>query len=216
MLLRPEAHGCRLDQGGRSTGHAAGPVGPGRRASTGLTIHLSPAIPIIMSTNLVPGALDTGEPTVIDDVEDESYWPVHLARGKTVALRCSISPPLTIEHTTVGAMNFHNFDQPRIFTGPVRTRCELFAAQASGTLPLSRTRAADHDTLDQLDRALASRTTIDRAIGALNGQPRCTTTKRSLGCGCGPTAARPSSATLPPTSSPTSPHPGHLAADSSL
>jgi GAF domain-containing protein len=118
--------------------------------------------------------LGTGETTRIEDVERETRWPSYLATAKAAGLRCSLSLPLTVDHTTVGAMNLYGFAALGIFTGEVRRRCELFAAQASGALQLTLGRVADREVLDQVDQALASRSIIDQALGIVMGQQRCT------------------------------------------
>ena len=74
----------------------------------------------------------------------------------------------------MGAMNLYGFVEPGIFSDLVRHCCEVFAVQASGALQLTLGRTVDHELLDELDQALASRTTIDQAIGILMGQQRCT------------------------------------------
>jgi len=119
-------------------------------------------------------SLATGEIVLIADIDQETRWPAYLGRARSTGLRCSLSLPLKVDHTTVGAMNLYGFAGPGMFTGTVRQRCELFAAQASGALQLTLGRAADQQLLDQLDQALASRTVIDQAIGILMGQQRCT------------------------------------------
>jgi len=119
-------------------------------------------------------SLATGVPVLISDVDQEIRWPDYLPAARAQGLRCSLSLPLTVDGSTVGAMNLYGFAEPGIFTGPVRHRCEVFAGQASGALQLTLGRTADHELLDQLDQALASRTTIDQAIGILMGQQRCT------------------------------------------
>ena len=119
-------------------------------------------------------SLATGEIVLIDNLDQETRWPAYLGRARSSGLRCSLSLPLNVDHTTVGAMNLYGFAGPGMFTGAVRHRCELFAAQASGALQLTLGRAADQQLLDQLDQALASRTVIDQAIGILMGQQHCT------------------------------------------
>ncbi|HET9648222.1 MAG TPA: GAF and ANTAR domain-containing protein [Microlunatus sp.] len=118
--------------------------------------------------------LATGETVAIDDVREESRWRDYLDKASSSGLRCSLSLPLDVDHTTVGAMNLYGFAEPRVFTPPVRSRCELFAAQASGALQIALGRVTDHQLLDQLDQALASRTVIDQAIGILMAEQRCT------------------------------------------
>jgi GAF domain-containing protein len=119
-------------------------------------------------------ALATGQTVLIDDVDQETRWPAYLERARSTGLRCSLSLPLNVDHTTIGAMNLYAFAKQGVFTDPVRHRCELFAAQASGALQITIGRIADHELLDQFDQALASRTVIDQAIGILMAEQRCT------------------------------------------
>ena len=117
--------------------------------------------------------LATGETTLIEDIDQETRWPRYVIAARAAGLRCSLSLPLTVNHTTVGAMNLYGFVKVGVFTGEVRRRCELFAAQASGALQLTLGRVADREVLDQVDQALASRSIIDQALGIVMGQQRC-------------------------------------------
>jgi GAF domain-containing protein len=118
--------------------------------------------------------LATGQTTLIDDIEQETRWPGYVATAKSAGLRSSLSLPLGVDHITVGAMNLYGFAMVGVFTGEVRRRCELFAAQAAGALQLTLGRAADREILDQVDQALAFRSIIDQALGIVMGQQRCT------------------------------------------
>lgn len=119
-------------------------------------------------------ALATGDPVLLDDLNHDTRWPTYLARARRLGLQCSLSLPLTADSGPVAALNLYGFGEPSMFTPPVRHRCELFAAQASGALQLTLDRAADRELRDQLEQALVSRTIIDQAIGILIGQQHCT------------------------------------------
>ena len=167
-----------------ATGAADQPISCGitaRRDGQPLTVASSDHQASMLDESQYTGAggpclqtLATGQTTLIEDIDQEIRWPRYVASAKAAGLRCSLSLPLTVDHTTVGAMNLYGFAALGIFTGEVRRRCELFAAQASGALQLTLGRVADREVLDQVDQALASRSIIDQALGIVMGQQRCT------------------------------------------
>jgi AmiR/NasT family two-component response regulator len=63
---------------------------------------------------------------------------------------------------------------PRVFDATARQRAATFATQAATALVLVLRQADQAEQSVQMERALASRTEIDQAIGILMGQQRCT------------------------------------------
>ena len=118
-------------------------------------------------------SLRTGEPVAIPDMATELRWPAYMARAREHGLRRSLSLPLTVQGSTVGAMNIYGFDGSAALQGETRQQLEVFAGQASGALLLATSRAEDDGLRTQLEQALSSRTVIDQALGILMAEQRC-------------------------------------------
>jgi GAF domain-containing protein len=118
--------------------------------------------------------LATGRINDVSDLAAEERWPEYRAHALRHGVRCSLSLPLAMMGTTVGALNLYGFDTPGLFTDDHRRRGQLFASQATTALTLVLRRASQSDIADQLEQALASRSVIDQALGILMAQQRCT------------------------------------------
>ncbi len=117
-------------------------------------------------------AMRSGEAIYVSDTATEQRWASFMAVARDEGVQCSLSLPLTIRGTTVGAMNFFAFHAPRAFDAEQQQRCAIFAAQAAGTMQLATRHLNDAALLKQLEEALSSRTVIDQAMGILIGQHR--------------------------------------------
>ena len=118
-------------------------------------------------------SLRTGQPVSIPDITVELRWPAYLTRAREQGLQRSLSLPLTLQGSTVGAMNVYGFAGSAAFEGETRQQLEVFAGQASGALLLATSKADDTGLRAQLEQALTSRTVIDQALGILMAEQRC-------------------------------------------
>lgn len=118
-------------------------------------------------------AMRTGQVIDVVDQRTDPRWQGYRERAVAQGVRGSLSTPLTVEGTTVGALNLYVFDRPGAFDDDSRRRIALFAAQASTALTLAIRSARQTELAAQLEQALASRTVIDQAIGLLMGQQGC-------------------------------------------
>nr|MDQ3989594.1 GAF and ANTAR domain-containing protein [Actinomycetota bacterium] len=85
-------------------------------------------------------------------------------------VRSSLSLPL--RDGIAGALNLYA-SRPRAFGETEREYGQRFAAEASRALALASRMARQSELTTQLEAALASRATIDQAIGIIMGQNRC-------------------------------------------
>ena len=102
-----------------ATGAADQPISCGitaRRDGQPLTVASSDHQASMLDESQYTGAegpclhtLATGQTTLIEDIDQEIRWPRYVASAKAAGLRCSLSLPLTVDHTTVGAMNLYGF-----------------------------------------------------------------------------------------------------------
>ena len=118
-------------------------------------------------------AMRSGTAVHVADVSQESRWPAYATQAVDEGLHSSLSLPLIVGGRSVGAVNFYSNDPSQTFAGEVRTRADLFAAQASGALLLAVRQLQQTQTTSQLETALSSRSVIDQAIGILMAQQNC-------------------------------------------
>lgn len=115
-------------------------------------------------------AMHTGEVVLVDDLADEERWGEYRTSVLAHGVRSSLSLPL--RDGTSGALNLYA-DQPRAFGETEREYAQRFAAEASRALALAARMARQSELTTQLEAALASRATIDQAIGIIMAQNRC-------------------------------------------
>lgn len=118
-------------------------------------------------------AMHTGHPTYIADVSAERRWSGYMSIAREHGLQSSLSLPLAAHGGTVGAMNMYAFHTTDAFDADEQQRCTIFAAQAAGALQLATRNHRHTELLEQLERALTSRTVIDQALGILMSERRC-------------------------------------------
>jgi GAF domain-containing protein len=116
--------------------------------------------------------LDSGAVIDVPDLRAETRWPEYRVRALEQGVRSSLSLPLAVDGSTVGAMNLYGFAS-RAFTPAVRQQAETFAAQAAAGLTLVLRNALHAEESEQLEQALVFRTIIDQALGILMAQQRC-------------------------------------------
>jgi GAF domain-containing protein len=118
-------------------------------------------------------ALHDGAVIYVKDMRNESRWPHYLQHATAVGVRSSLSLPLQVGDEVIGALNLYS-RQPDGFDDRLRQNLAVFADQAAAALTMVLRQARQDQISAQLEQALASRTTIDQAIGILMAQQRCT------------------------------------------
>ncbi len=119
-------------------------------------------------------ALQTGQVVTAPDLAEDDRWPLYAVRALVCGIASSLSLPLLVGGTSVGALNLYSpaartFEDPAVF-GHARS----LAAQASVTLAVVLRQTRQADLTDSLQATLVARSVIDQAIGILMGQQRCT------------------------------------------
>jgi transcriptional regulator with GAF, ATPase, and Fis domain len=117
--------------------------------------------------------LDTGEQVYVRDLSAETRWGGYPTHALGYGIRSSLSLPLSGDGHTRGALNLYALTT-EAFGPDQRNRAGLFAAQAGAALAIVTRQVRQVELSDQLRHALASRAVIDRAIGVIIGQRRCT------------------------------------------
>lgn len=124
-------------------------------------------------------ALDTGEVVVVSDLQSEQRWGDYPAHAMTHQVRSSLSLPLTGHgkdgqpDLTVGALNLYSHAPGAFDHDAVVDRATALAAQGSAVLGVVLRQTDERMLNEQLQEALASRSTIDQAVGILMAQQRC-------------------------------------------
>ncbi|WP_410790442.1 GAF and ANTAR domain-containing protein [Kribbella sp. C-35] len=118
-------------------------------------------------------ALENGEVVDVADQASEYRWRRYRDSALELGVTASLSFPLVVDDQIIGALNLYGYDQPNSFSEADRERAAAVADQAATTLAFAA-RAVQHLHLsEQLERALASRSVIDQALGLLMGQQKC-------------------------------------------
>lgn len=120
--------------------------------------------------------LDSLVSAAIVDVPDlgaETRWPGFRPRALELGVRSCLAVPLTDGTEVLGALNLYG-RRPRVFDTAAQEKARTFATQAATALRVVLRTTVHAEQSAQLERALASRTEIDQALGILMGQQRCT------------------------------------------
>lgn len=118
-------------------------------------------------------SLRTGRIIEVDDLPADERWGRYRAHAIAHGVVSSLSIPLAVDGQTVGALNLYSA-QRAAFEGAERRHAEAFANQCSAALAVVLRHHDQAQVQQQLGAAMASRSTIDQAIGILMGQQRCT------------------------------------------
>jgi GAF domain-containing protein len=118
-------------------------------------------------------SLRTGAVVYVQEMHTELRWPGYRDHATAAGVRSSLSLPLAVAGVVIGALNMYS-TQPNAFDERLRQQLAMFAAQAAAALAMVLRQARQDQTATQLEQALASRTTIDQAMGILMAQQRCT------------------------------------------
>lgn len=109
---------------------------------------------------------------VVPEVTTEQRWPEYMAAVLGHGIRSVLAVPFQLDGEARAAMNLYS-TQPDKFDAPSIETAEAFVRECSDGLRLAIRFAQHADTARNLRAALASRTTIDLAVGIVMGQNRC-------------------------------------------
>lgn len=109
---------------------------------------------------------------VVSEVATEQRWPDFMAAVLGHGIHSVLAVPFRLEGEAMAAMNLYS-SQPDKFDASAIETAEAFVRECSDGLRLAIRFAQHADTAQNLRAALASRTTIDLAVGIVMGQNRC-------------------------------------------
>ena len=121
-------------------------------------------------------ALHTNLAVRVDDQAVDDRWPEYGQAAAELGVRSSLSLPLIVGERSLGALNLYAYDRASAFGEEQSAAAERFADEAAAALALALRQIEQQTLADQLERAIASRSLIDQAIGVLMGQQRCNAT----------------------------------------
>jgi GAF domain-containing protein len=106
-----------------------------------------------------------GETYVIADMETETRWPAHTPLAVRHGVRASLSAPLVVRHSPVGALNMYSTELGA-FAGSVELGTQ-FAAQAAVAIANVAVYHASRVLTGQVGEALPARDVVEQAKGVL-------------------------------------------------
>lgn len=115
----------------------------------------------------------TGEVFVIDSMETDDRWPEFAATARAHGVLSSLSLPMNVAKTTVGAMNIYARAERAFGPEDVETGY-LFATQAGVVLANAQAYWGARTLAENLESALASRSVIEQAKGMIMNAQRKT------------------------------------------
>lgn len=118
-------------------------------------------------------ALRQGLDTGLIDLRTETRWPAWSAVSTMLGFQSAAGIPAEVTPGQRIALNLYSVE-PDAFTGEPVRRARLFAEELARTLPTALRITEQTQLAAQLQEALASRSTIDQALGVLMAQNRCT------------------------------------------
>ena len=108
---------------------------------------------------------------LVADIRADVRWPAFALRDAQEGAGASLSVPLSVDGSTVGALNLYTRTANSL--GDVdQARAAQFAAQASGAVALGLRLAEREERERNLETALRSRSVIDQAMGVVMAQAR--------------------------------------------
>ena len=118
-------------------------------------------------------ALRTGTVTKAIDLATEQRWPAWTAVATLLGFSSAAGIPGEVSPGERIALNLYS-SVPEAFDAEAMHRATLFAEEVARTLPAAVRLFEADERATHLEQALASRSTIDQAIGVLMSQNRCT------------------------------------------
>jgi GAF domain-containing protein len=117
-------------------------------------------------------AFRDGIPYAIDDTRTDRRWPEFAAAADAHGIRSTLSMPLAVSGTGIGALNMYATEVEAFGPDDADTTA-LFAGQAAAVLANAQSYWAAQELSVQLQEALESRAVIDQAKGMLMAEHRC-------------------------------------------
>lgn len=117
-------------------------------------------------------ALRHGLDTGLIDLSIETRWPAWSAVSTMLGFRSAAGIPVEFAPGQRIALNLYS-TEPDAFAGEPLQRARLFGEELARTLPTALRITEQSQLATQLQEALASRSTIDQALGVLMAQNRC-------------------------------------------
>ena len=109
----------------------------------------------------------------VPNAATDSRWPEYMDCIRDYGIRSMYAVPLKLGGQARAAMNLYA-KTPDVFDDDFRRVAQTYAAEAAQALLLAVRVARHATTVEDLQGVLASRTTIDLAVGIIMGQSRCT------------------------------------------
>jgi GAF domain-containing protein len=126
-----------------------------------------------MNTGPCLETIDIGEIVSVPDLVTDDRWNGYPEHALAHGVRSSLSIPLKVSGRTVGALNSYGAE-PEMFDRDLTDRLVQFAERAGHALALTLRNAQQADVVEQLHRAMQSRSVIDQALGIIMARQRCT------------------------------------------
>lgn len=117
-------------------------------------------------------AVFSGQVVLVNDMATETRWPRYLPRAAAAGVRSSLSLPMPVDGTHVGAFNAYS-RSPRAFNEHAVEIGQELAAYTSIVLGNAGLYFTAATRADQLVEAMRSRAVIEQAKGILMGARRC-------------------------------------------
>jgi len=117
-------------------------------------------------------ALQESRTVLISDVASDGRWPEYATALMLEGIHSVLAVPLVLEQGAAASLNFFS-QSPGAFTDAFRDSAERYASQAGKALRLAVRIGSKQQTVDDLQEAMKSRTTIDLAVGVIMGQQQC-------------------------------------------
>lgn len=118
-------------------------------------------------------ALRTGATFSAIDLTEEHRWPAWTAVATLLGFSSAAGIPAEVSPGQRIALNLYA-PAPRAFDAVTVHRATLFAEEVARTIPAAVRIIEADERASQLEQALATRSTIDQALGVLMSQNQCT------------------------------------------
>ncbi|UUZ59246.1 GAF and ANTAR domain-containing protein [Nocardioides sp. B-3] len=118
-------------------------------------------------------AMSTGQVVEVTDQQSDPRWEAYRRTALDLGVTCSLSMPLFVDQSSVGALNLYGFGPADWLSGSGRQRAEVFAGQASTALTPALRFSDRAERSGQLVEALHARSIVDRALGILMVEQKC-------------------------------------------
>lgn len=117
-------------------------------------------------------AQETGTLIRVPDVRYEKRWPDYMAEVRDRGLRSILAVPLDVDGSFAAAMNFYAHEEGAFSEEDVET-AKRYAAVVSTVVGIAVRVAAVSEGVEDRQRAMETRTTINMAVGIVMAQNQC-------------------------------------------